>query len=102
MKNEIKDLSFLVVNAIINNSTAEETAEYLYKHNYRKQSDTVKEFAEKAEQRFREDRKWLDIMLKGYDCRDSEDYDAVANVIIRGRFVNMLNDLAEQYGKEEK
>jgi len=73
----------------------------LYKQGYRKQSETVKEFAEKAEQRFREDSKWLDIMLKGYDCKDSEDYDAVANAIIIGRFVNRLNDLAEQYGKEE-
>jgi len=67
-----------------------------------KQSDTVKEFAEKAEQRFREDSKWLDIMLKGYDCKDSEDYDAVASAIIRGRFVNSLNDLAAQYDKEEE
>ena len=100
--NTIEDLSFLVANAIINNSTAEETTEYLYKNNYRKQSETVKEFVVKAEQRFREDSKWLDIMLKGYDCKDSEDYDAVASAIIRGRFVNSLNDLAAQYDKEEE
>lgn len=80
---------------------ASDILEDVKKAGYRKQSETVKEFAEKAEQRFSEDSKWLDIMLKGYDCKDSEDYDAVANAIIRGRFVNRLNDLAEQFGKEE-
>ena len=40
-QNEIKELEFLVVNAIIKNSTIKEAAEYLYKAGYRKQSETA-------------------------------------------------------------
>ena len=111
MKNEIKKLAEEIYRAGValdgsdfahKSDHFERLAGELYKAGYRKQSETVKEFVEKAEQRFREDSKWLDIMLKGYDCKDSEDYDAVANAIIRGRFVNRLNDLATEYGKEDK
>ena len=90
MKNEIKDLSFLVVNAIINNSTAEETAEYLYKHNYRKQSETVKEFAEKL----------LDKINNGGWSEDNiyrQGQQAMA-----GWVTKYIADLVEQYGKDEK
>ena len=50
MSKEIKetnDLAYLVATAIVSDKTAQETAEYLYKKGYRKQSDTIKEFAGK-------------------------------------------------------
>ena len=105
MNKEIQEIAKIVIKELDKNTDGtfytEEIATALHKAGYRKQSDVIKEFVVKAEQRFREDSEWLDIMLKCYVCKDSEDYDAVANAIIRGRFVNRLNDLAEQYGKEE-
>ena len=87
-RNTIEDLSFLVANAIINNSTAEETAEYLYKHNYRKQSETVKEFAEKL----------LDKINNGGWSEDNiyrQGQQAMA-----GWVTKYIADLVEQYSKE--
>lgn len=41
------ELAYLVANAIVSDKTAQETAEYILEKGYRKQSDTIKELAEK-------------------------------------------------------
>lgn len=89
-QNEIEDLSFLVVNAIINNSTAEETAEYLYNHNYRKQSETVKEFAEQLKKELFANC----VIIKTISNPQKEDMDSE-------EAFQIINELVEQYGKEE-
>ena len=106
-RNEIEDLSFLVVNAIINNSTAEETAEYLYKHNYRKQSETVKEFAEKI------DLYLIKLFHQAHDSqKECEQHNGTVwengwqrkderMIMIQNDIQPFIRQLAEQYGKEE-
>lgn len=100
-QNEIKDLEFLFVNAIINNSTTKEAAEYLYKAGYRKQSETVKEFAEKLKQDIE---KAIDSNYKVMSNRTKADdvwLTCSSKISACSGILQALNDLAEQYGKEE-
>lgn len=46
---QINSMSLDIVTPILKGMSAQETAEYLHKLGYRKQSDTVREFAEKVE-----------------------------------------------------
>ena len=100
-QNEIKDLEFLFVNAIINNSTTKEAAEYLYKAGYRKQSETVKEFAEKLKQDIE---KAIDSNYKVMSSRTKDDemwLTCSSKISACGGILQTLNDLAEQYCKEK-
>ena len=87
---------------------ATEVATILYKSGYRKQSETVKEFAQKAISRVFEG-----ITQRFYDCyndgliRDYPDSELSLNFFIafnecKDIAKKEINDLAEQYGKEEK
>ena len=79
---QIKDLGCIIDNCIKGGFSSCEISKYLYEKGYRKQSETVKEFAEKIVKKF------------GKSC--SEYYP---------EFIEMtsmeLYYLAEQYGKEE-
>jgi len=85
-----KEIEALLVNAIIINSTTKEAAEYIYKAGYRKQSETVKEFAEKA----------INSLNKYCYIPRQVSFDAGFIEGIKQAQATLM-ELAEQYGKEE-
>ena len=74
-----------------------EYAEVLDKAGYRKQSETVKEFAEKLTKAINYERE-LAIALGTVDKPDTY-WKGKRNGLFA--VINLINDLAEQYGKEE-
>lgn len=69
----------------------ERLAGELYKAGYRKQSDTVKEFAEKVK---------FGMAQFGYYYCGSNGVEYFGDIQVND-FTKMINNLAEQYGKEE-